>query len=96
MADAMDRDPGSRVEWERLAPARAVAIAVLRYRTDHDLSMTAFARAAGVSRRAVARLEDAEENPSTDTLARLATALGVTVTITVGRTVSATIEEEGR
>ncbi len=32
------RDPEFRVEWERLAPARAVANSLIGYRLDHGLT----------------------------------------------------------
>lgn len=43
----MLRDPAFRAEWERMALARAVAEAVIRYRVEHGLSQSAQARLVG-------------------------------------------------
>lgn len=69
------RDPEFRAEWERTAPARAVALTVLRYRTEHNLSQRALGRMLGVAQSQVARLESGEHNPSIETLIRLSRAL---------------------
>ncbi len=66
-----------RAEWERTALARTVAVAVAGYRARHGLSQRALARALGMQRSAVARLELGEHNPSVETLQRLSQALGI-------------------
>jgi DNA-binding XRE family transcriptional regulator len=71
------RDPKFRAEWERTAPARAVASKVIAYRAQYRLSQTALARRLGMSQPAVARLERGDHNPTIDTLMRLASALDV-------------------
>ena len=43
------RDPEFRAEWERLAPARAVANRLIAYRADHGLTQTALGRKLGMS-----------------------------------------------
>ena len=70
-------DPAARAEWERLAPARAVALRLVQYRAEHGLTQTALGRLLGLPQPAVARLESAEHVPSLDTLIRLADALDV-------------------
>jgi hypothetical protein len=38
IAEQLRTDPEFRAEWERTALARAVAVAIVRYRGEHDLS----------------------------------------------------------
>jgi len=80
----MLQDPQFRAEWERTALARAVAEAVIRYRSKHGLSQTGLAALLGWRQPVVARLEAAEHNPSMDTLLTLARALGLRVHVDVG------------
>jgi ribosome-binding protein aMBF1 (putative translation factor) len=82
--DDLLQDPVFRLEWERTALARAVAEAVIRYRTEQGLSQTALARLLGWSQPVVARLEAAEHNPSMDTLVHLSRVLGLRVHVDVG------------
>lgn len=70
-------DPEVRSEWTRLAPARAVALALVGYRIDHGLTQTALARILGMSQPAVARLEGGDHVPSLETMVRLADALDI-------------------
>jgi DNA-binding XRE family transcriptional regulator len=77
------RDPEFRAEWERLAPARAVANRLIMYRADHGLSQTALGRVLGMSQPAVARLEAAEHVPSLETLVRIAERLGLEIVIEI-------------
>ena len=69
-------DPDFRDYWERTALARAVATAVIRYRSEQALSQRALARRLGMPHSQVARLELGEHNPSIETLQRLAKGLG--------------------
>jgi ribosome-binding protein aMBF1 (putative translation factor) len=71
------RDPEFRAEWERTAPARAVASTVLAYRAHNGLSQRALASRLGMSQPAVARLERGDHNPTLDMLMRLASGLDV-------------------
>lgn len=68
--------PASLEHWERTALARAVAIAVIRYRAEHGLTQRALAKQLGMPQPHVARLELGEHNPSVDMLQRLAQGLG--------------------
>lgn len=70
-------DPKFRAEWERTAVGRSVALRLVEYRTDHGLTQTALARRLGMKQPAVARLESGEHNPTLETLARLASSLGL-------------------
>ncbi len=76
-------DPEFRAEWERSAPARAVANRLIAYRGEHNLTQTALARKLGVSQPAVARLEIGEHVPTLPTLIRIAKALGIEILIDI-------------
>lgn len=77
-------DPEFRELWEKTALARAVAVAVARYRADHGLSQTQLAARLGVKQPAVARLEAGETNPSLETLLHLAETLGLQFVVDIG------------
>jgi transcriptional regulator with XRE-family HTH domain len=77
------RDPDFQREWDRTALARAVALQVLTYRTDHGLSQRALAKKLAISQPQVARLEAGEHNPTIDTLALLAQTLDIEFAIDV-------------
>jgi DNA-binding XRE family transcriptional regulator len=77
------QDPSFRARWERYAPARAMADALIRYRIEHDLSQSQLAKLLGVKQPTVARWETGEHNPTWDTLLLLAQKLGITVSLTV-------------
>ena len=75
------RDPEFRAEWERLAPARAVANRLVGYRIDHGLTQTALGRLLGMSQPAIARLESGDHLPTLPTLLKLSEALGIEITV---------------
>jgi transcriptional regulator with XRE-family HTH domain len=83
IAEQLRTDPEFRAEWERTALARAVAVAIVRYRTEHDLSQRELATRLEMKQPQVARLELGEVNPSMDTLVRISSRLGIEVTIDV-------------
>ncbi len=74
--ERFQQDPSARERWERTALARALAIAVIRYRAKHGLSQRALAKQLGMPQPHIARLELGEHNPSVDMLQRLAQGLG--------------------
>ncbi len=76
-------DPAYRVEHERTRFANDVAIRVIRYRTEHNLTQTAFGRLVGMRQPHVARLESGEHEPSLSTLLRLSAVLGVDFTVDI-------------
>ena len=76
-------DPEFRAEWERTALARALAIAVLRHRTERGLSQRKLAELLGWRQPAVARLELGEHNPSYDTLLELAQKLSLELVLDI-------------
>lgn len=73
------RDPEVAAELARTAVANQLAILVIQYRVDHDLTQTALARKLGMSQPAVARLEAGDHEPTVATLMRLARHLGITL-----------------
>jgi DNA-binding XRE family transcriptional regulator len=77
------RDPEFRAEWERLAPARAVAISLVGYRADHGLTQTALTRLFGMSQSAIARLEIGEHMPTLPTLRKRSDELGLEIMVTL-------------
>ncbi len=83
IAEQLRTDPEFRAEWERTALARAVAVAIVRYRTEHDLSQRELAQRLCMKQPQVARLELGEVNPSMDTLMRVSSRLGIEFTIDV-------------
>jgi DNA-binding XRE family transcriptional regulator len=76
-------DPAYRAEYERTRFANDIAIRVLRYRSEHGLTQTAFGRLVGMRQPHVARLESGEHEPSLSTLVRLAAALGEDFTVDI-------------
>lgn len=77
------RDPEFRREWERTTLARAIALTVLTYRTEHALSQRALAKKLDMTQPQLARLEAGEHNPTIDTLARLAHTLDIEFAIDI-------------
>jgi transcriptional regulator with XRE-family HTH domain len=83
LAEEQVRDPEFRVEWQRLAPARAFSIALLRYRTEKGLTQRGLAQELGVSQPRVAKLESGEHNPSIDTIINAVKRLGIEFAIDI-------------
>ena len=83
LTEQLRTDPAFRARWERTALARAVAVAIVRHRGQHDLSQRELAARLGMKQPQVARLELGEVNPSMDTLMRIASRLGIEFTIDV-------------
>ncbi len=83
IAEQRGADPDFRAAWGRTALARAVAVAIVRYRTEHDLSQRELADRLAMKQPQVARLELGEVNPSMETLMRISAQLGIEFTIDV-------------
>jgi DNA-binding XRE family transcriptional regulator len=79
LAEEEARDPEVAAELARTAVANQLAILVIQYRVEHELTQTALARTLGMSQPAVARLEAGDHEPSVATLMRLARHLGITL-----------------
>lgn len=71
------QDPEFREPWDRTAFAREVAIRIVKYRTDNELTQTELARIVGLKQPAIARLELGEQPPSLATLAKLSATTGL-------------------
>jgi transcriptional regulator with XRE-family HTH domain len=78
------KDSEFRANWERLAAARVLAHALIRYRADHGLTQTELARLLTKSQPAVARWELAEHEPTLETLRLVANRLGVEFALSIG------------
>ena len=76
-------DPEFAAEWERLALARMVAVRLIRYRSDHDLSQRDLAERLGVSQPRVVELESGEKNPQIETLVKIAAAIDLEFAIDI-------------
>ena len=70
-------DPEYRAEWERTRLAHEVALRVVAYRVEHQLTQAAPARKLGMRQPHIARLEAGEHEPSLAMLSRLARVLGM-------------------
>lgn len=78
------QDPEFQDYWVHTSLARAVAIAVIRYRAEHGLSQRGLAQLLGIPQPHVFRLELGERHPTPETLARLTRALGLHFSFEVG------------
>jgi transcriptional regulator with XRE-family HTH domain len=83
VADQHVRDPEVAAELACTAVANQLAILVIQYRVDHELTQNTLARQLGMSQPAVARLEAGDHEPSIATLTRLARHLGITLRLQV-------------
>jgi ribosome-binding protein aMBF1 (putative translation factor) len=81
--EQLRQDPAFRAYWERTALARAVALAVIAYRVEHQLTQTKLAQKLGVRQPQVARLEMGEHTPSLEMLRRLSRMLGLRFVVEV-------------
>lgn len=77
------RDPEFRVEWERTALARWLAVEVAHYRAEHDLSQRQLAERLGVHQSDVARMETGEHAPSLERLVKVAGGLDIELMIDI-------------
>ena len=75
IAEQLPTDPEFHAEWKRTVLARAVAIAILKYRAKHHLSQRQLADLLGMKQPHIARLELADINPSMETLMRVSAQL---------------------
>jgi len=83
IAEQLCADPQFRADWERTALARAVAVAVVRHRAEHDLPQRELAERLAMKQPQVARLQLGEVNPCSDTLMRVSSGLGIEIAIEV-------------
>ncbi|MET7864529.1 helix-turn-helix domain-containing protein [Micromonospora taraxaci] len=83
--DASRQDPEFRAEWDRTAFAREVALRIVRYRADNDLTQTALARRVAMTQSVIARLESGDQPPSIATLAKLSNGTGMVFDVKISR-----------
>lgn len=83
--EALDRvfSAEENERWERLAPARDLALLLIEYRSEHGLSQRALAQALGVSQPFISKLESGEHLPTIDTLERVAALLDKRLELTI-------------
>lgn len=77
IGEEMNSDPEFRAEWQRLAPAREFAAALIRYRADNGSSQRGLAKQLGVSQPRIAKLESGDHNPEIDTIIGVVRELGI-------------------
>lgn len=77
IAEQLRADPEFRAEWERAADARAVAVAIVRYRDERDLRLEELAGLLGMTTAQVAALEAGDANTSADTPIAISAQLGI-------------------
>lgn len=83
LASQLAADPEFAAEWARLAPARALAAALIGFRADNELSQRELAGMLGVSQPRVVELESGEKNPQIETLLKIAAATGLEFAIDI-------------
>ncbi len=71
-------DPEFRRRWDASAFAQQVAVALVRYRAEHDLTQQQLAELLGVHQPNVARLESGDKTPTLKDLVRIAAVTGLT------------------
>ncbi|WP_018347689.1 helix-turn-helix domain-containing protein [Longispora albida] len=81
--NARRTNPDFRKLWEVSTLARDVAVQIVRYRAEHNLTQAELGRLTGMTQPAVARLESGDEPPTLKTLARVTAATGLTFHLAV-------------
>jgi DNA-binding XRE family transcriptional regulator/predicted RNase H-like HicB family nuclease len=76
---------GKSVAAVSIRPGLAAALQIRWARNDAGLSQSALGKLAGVSQQQIAKLEDPDENPSLETLGKVARALGLEVNVAFER-----------
>lgn len=79
------QDPAFRAEWDRTTFARDVALRIVRYRTENQLTQTALARKVGMTQSIIARLESGDQPPSIATLVKLSKGTGMEFDVRISR-----------
>jgi len=71
-------DPEFKADYDRTAFAHQVAVELLKYRTEHELTQAQLAQQVGTTQSVIARLETGKRPPSLATLAKLSRGLDIT------------------
>lgn len=86
--DALDMlldDPAARAEYERLAPRERLINQIIAARLKRGWSQGDLARALGVSRPVVSRLESGDNDPRWSTIVKVFTLLEIPLTAGTGK-----------
>ncbi len=84
LAEDLKNNPEFRTYWERTTLARAVALAILHYRTEHNLSQRRLGQLLGIHQSHVSRLELGEHTPLLEMLQKLSMVLGLRFILDIG------------
>lgn len=76
LKDEWMKDPAFRVEYDRLKPEFALALALIEARAKAGLTQTEVAKKMGTTQSVVARIESGQNPPNLKTLERYANAVG--------------------
>lgn len=77
VVEELRQDEEFRKEWDETEFARDVAIRIVRYRADNDLTQADLGARVGLSQPAVAKLENGEEMPTLKMLRKITEATGL-------------------
>jgi DNA-binding XRE family transcriptional regulator len=77
IADELNDDREFRAEWQRLAFARHVAVQLIRYRAENDLTQGGLAKRLELSQPRIAKLESGEYNPRIETIIEITRKTGI-------------------
>ena len=83
LAELLATDADFRKHWDAEVLARTFGLAVLKCRTEHDLTQAALGNLVGVPQSQIARIEDGEHTPSLPTMVKVCDALGLELTLTI-------------
>ena len=78
------QDPEVREEYEALAPQYEIIRAIIKARTEQNMTQKELAQRTGLRQSNISRLESGNYNPSIEFLAKVAKGLGMTLHITLG------------
>ncbi len=78
------RDPGFRREYKKLEPEFQIARQMIGARIKKKMTQAQLARKMGTGQAVVSRLEGMNAKPSISLLQRVASALGIKLTVTIG------------
>jgi transcriptional regulator with XRE-family HTH domain len=77
VGEEQSADPSFRAEWQRFAPAREFATALIRYRAERRMNQRELAKRLGVSQPRIVKLESGEHNPELETIINAVRRLGL-------------------
>ncbi|MEV4416318.1 helix-turn-helix transcriptional regulator [Catellatospora sp. NPDC049609] len=81
--NARHTDAAFRRLWDESEFAREVALKIVTYRDENNLTQAQLGRAVGMTQPAIARLENGEDMPTLKTLVRVSAATGLKFNVAV-------------